>query len=168
MAVRLNIVSQPAHLSRFEFTAAESGRSARQGSGKCIALLQYTTGASRCPSSKHAGALEASATIPCVDFCLCQNLTAVKCSIHFLQQSSSLATAALCSQSNKSWLPAQACLSQRQSLRSQQTFVSSATTCRGSHSTVQCLSRNFCESLWAPFPLTLTSTLTLTAGLRQQ
>ena len=138
MAVRHSTVSQPAHLSGFAFTAAESGHSARQHSGKCTALLQYNTGESRCSTSKQAGLLEASGPIPCVDFILCQNLTAVKCSIQFQQHSSSLATAALCSRSHKSLLPSQACLSHRQSLGSQQTFVFSETTCRGSHSTVQC------------------------------
>ena len=131
VAVRHNTVSQPAHLSRFAFTAAESGRSARQDSGRCTALLQHNRGGRECPASKQASALEASGTIPCVDFLLCQNLTAVKRSIQFQQQSSSLATAALCSSSHKSLLPSQACLSLGQSLKSQQTFVSSATTCRG-------------------------------------
>ena len=110
VAVRRNTVSQPAHLSGFAFTAAESGRSARQHSGKCTALLEHNRGESRCPTSKQAGAQEASGPIPCVDFLLCQNLTAVKCSIQFQQQSSSLATAAVCSKSHKSLLPAQACL----------------------------------------------------------
>ena len=139
VAVRHNTGSQPAHLSGFAFTAAETGRSARQDSGKCTALLQHNRADSRCPTSKQAGALGASGTIPCVDFPLCQNLTAVKCSIQFQKQSSSLATAALCSSIHKSLLPSQACLSLGQSLKSQQTFVSSATTCRGSYSTVQCL-----------------------------
>lgn len=139
VAVRRNTVSQPAHLSGFAFTAAESGRSARQHSDKCTALLQHNRGESRCPTSKQAGALEASGAIPCVDFLVCQNLTAVNGSIQFQQQSSSLATAAVCSRSYKSLLPSQAWLSHRQSLESQQTFVSSATTCRGSHSIVQCL-----------------------------
>lgn len=131
VAVRHNAVSQPAHLSGFAFTAAESGRSAQQHSNKCTALLQHNRGESKCSTSKQAGALEASGTIPCVDFLLCQNLTAVKCSIQFQQQSNSLAIAALCSRSHKSLLPSQACLSHRQSLESQQTFVFSDTTCRG-------------------------------------
>ena len=64
-------------------------------------VLDSLLGESRCPTSKQAGALEALGTIPCVDFLLCKNLTAVMCSIQFQQESSSLATAALCSRSHK-------------------------------------------------------------------
>ena len=49
----------PAHLSEFEFTAAESGRSTPQVLDKCTGILQHNRDKSRYPSSRLARALEA-------------------------------------------------------------------------------------------------------------
>ena len=73
--------------------------------------------------------------------------TASEYSVQFWQHSNSLVTAALCTGSHKSLLPAQACLSHKQSLRSQQTSGFSATTCIGSNSPMQCFC--FCNPLLA-------------------
>ena len=56
-AGRHKATSLPAHLSEFDFTAAKSGRSARQVLDKCTGTLQHNRGKSRSPSSRLARAL---------------------------------------------------------------------------------------------------------------
>ena len=58
-AVRHSTVSSTVHLSRFDFTASESERSAQEVSVKGTVHLQHNKGESKYPSSEHARALEA-------------------------------------------------------------------------------------------------------------
>ena len=72
--MRHKATSLPAHLSEFEFTAAESGRSAPQVLDKCTGILQHNRGKSRSPVQGARGIL-------CVDLCTWQKSTALKCTV---------------------------------------------------------------------------------------